>query len=109
MKKIYNRHTANVISEYSFRMNNWKEAKFSSTQSSFDTKKSFNNIIKLNVNYNNADSKSSTQLGFNKYVTKDMKFYNKSYEELLQENLVKRFDSVTFKSLKHNSKQKTLK
>ena len=81
-------------------MNNWKEAKFSSSQSSFMNKKSFNSIINLNTK----SEKTKPSFSFSKYITKDMKFYNKSFEELLKENMTKKFDSVTFTSIKHKKK-----
>ena len=95
-----------MINEYSFKMNNWKESKFASTQSSFKTKKSFNNIVNMNIMSSKVVNADNSQVGFNKYITKSMRFYNKSYEELLKENLSNRFDSVTLKSIKNIRKQK---
>ncbi len=93
------------MNEYSFRMNNWKEGRFSTTQSSFQTKKSFNNIVNMNVNhFNSSDKQQDT---FSKYIKKSIKFYNKNYESLLKENVMKKFDVITFKSIKNIRKKQS--
>jgi len=39
-----------------------------------------------------------------KYVTKEMRFYNKTYDEIIQEAKISKFDAVTFKSQELNKK-----
>jgi hypothetical protein len=85
-------------------MNNWKEGRFSSTQSSFQTKKSFNTIVNMNVNYTNLEKQQDL---LSKYIKKSMKFYNKSYESLLKEKVMKKFDVITFKSIKNIKKKQS--
>ena len=108
MKKIHNRQSANMFNEYSYKMNNWKEAKFSSTESSFKTKKRFNNIVNMNLMSSKDESFNKSKVDYNKYITKSMKFYNKTYEELLRENLSNRFDSITLKSIKNKGNRKQI-
>ena len=71
-------------------------------------KNSFNNIINLNlINSDIFEEKANDKV--RKYVNKiknKMRFNNKTYKQLIQENDLNKFDGITFKTFKRKHKEK---
>lgn len=103
MKQVHNKMSSNAITEKSLKMSNYSEGKFFNSQTSFWPKKSFNKIVNLNIlnsekfllrGLNNKDNTINKD-----YIVKSLKFYNRNYDDLLKENLITRFDNVTYKAI----------
>lgn len=82
-QKIYNKQSANLLTEESLKMNNFADGKFSNTTTCFWPKKTFNKIINLNLMNS---TKFKENLGLNSemkntevdnYIQKSMRFYSK--------------------------------
>ena len=108
MKQIYSKASCYNITSLSLKMNNFSNGRFSNVHSSFFPKKSFNQIINLNLL--NSQKFLENVIGNKKKfikkhydIGKAMKFYNKNYEELLKDELLTRFDNVTYKTIKKNN------
>jgi hypothetical protein len=108
-------------------MNNFSDGDFANTKSSFFPKKSYNKIINMNLinskefmrhnmktDINEKDDNQNNKI--NEFIKRSMKFYSKliikliyyyiflildkDFDELLEENLLGKFDNVTFKTIK---------
>ena len=108
MKQIYSKASCYNITALSLKMNNFSNGRFSNVHSSFFPKKSFNQLINLNLL--NSQKFLENIIGNKKKfikkhyeIGKAMKFYNKNYEELLKDELLSRFDNVTYKTIKKNN------
>ncbi len=97
------------MTDKSLKMNYFSEGKFLTNYTSFWPKKSYNKIINLNLLNSDAfisnliKDKKSIKIGDN-YVAKSMKFYKKNYEDLMKEGMLKKFDNVTYKTVKPSIK-----
>ena len=108
MKQIYSKASCYNITSLSLKMNNFANGRFANVHSSFFPKKSFNQLINLNLL--NSQKFLENVIGNKKKfikkhydIGKAMKFYNKNYEDLLKDELLSRFDNVTYKTIKKNN------
>lgn len=102
MKKIFDRNNCYNISDYSLKLNNYKNRDFISMKSTFWPKVSFNKVINLNLLkskkfLNNFIFDEKNELK-KQIFGKALKFYNKNYEEIFKEEGLPKFDNVTYKS-----------
>ena len=109
MKGCVSREGCNITTDISLKMNNYAEGKFLSNYTSFWPKKSYNKIINLNLLNSEAFVSNLVPdinvLKKNKgYVAKSIKFYNKNYQDLMKEGLLTKFDNVTYKTIRPNTK-----
>ena len=109
MKGCVSRDACNIMTDISLKMNNFANGKFLSNYTSFWPKKSFNKIINLNIL--NSDTFISNLVSDKKklksdanYIAKSIRFYNKNYKDLMKEGLLTRFDNITLKTIRPNSK-----
>ena len=109
MKKNFTREAVYSITDQSLKMNHYADGKFIKNYTSFWPKKSFNKIINLNLL--NSDAFINNVVGDkkklekeNNYIAKSMKFYNKNYEDLMKEGMLKKFDNVTYKTIRKEQK-----
>jgi hypothetical protein len=94
------------FSAYTLKMNNYENGRFFDNISSFNNKKSFNKYINLSlINDNNNNNKEINNIENDKKLIKLKKYFNKSnefyyndYDELKNENDIKKFDKITFKT-----------
>ena len=109
MKGCVSREGCNITTDISLKMNNYAEGKFLSNYTSFWPKKSYNKIINLNLLNSEAFVSNLVPdinlLKKNKgYISKSIKFYNKNYQDLMKEGLLTKFDNVTYKTIRPNTK-----
>ena len=105
MKQIYTRNSCYDITQLSLKLNNYKNRGFSSMNSSFWPKKSFNKIINLNLLkskkfIDNVIGNQTDVLKQPKGLGATLKFYTRNFENILRENCLEKFDSITYKSIK---------
>ena len=111
MKNMFTRAGATATTDKTLKMNNFAEGTFMEPYSSFYGKKSFNKMINLsmigaeNLEQNFIDTKSEFG-SIGNYLSKSMRFYSKNYDDLVSENQLEKFDNVTLKKIKNNSKTK---
>ena len=111
MKNMFTRAGATATTDKTLKMNNFAEGTFMEPYSSFYGKKSFNKMINLsmigaeNLDQNFIDTKSEFG-SIGNYLSKSMRFYSKNYDDLVSENQLEKFDNVTLKKIKNNSKTK---
>ena len=109
MKGCVSREACNITTDMSLKMNNFAEGKFLSNYTSFWPKKSYNKIINLNLlnsdtfisNFVNDKSKIKNS---GNYIAKSIRFYNKNFKDLMKEGLLTKFDNITYKTIRPNSK-----
>ena len=111
MKRIYSRNGCYDITQLSLKLNNYKNRGFAKIHSSFFPKKSFNKIVNLNLLkskkfLNNVIGEKKTFYRQFRGLGNSLKFYNKNYEEIIRDNLLEKFDNVTYKTIEkeHNKK-----
>lgn len=110
MQNLFQRGNQENLNEKMLELNMYSNRGLSSSKSSFFPKKSFNNIINLNLinssifrnNIKNDEVKEKIEL-----IKNEINFNHKGYEELIKEGALKRFDGVTFKTI--NRKKDNLK
>ena len=64
-----------------------------------------NDLFIINV-FENESFEDRTASGIGNYLSKSMRFYSKNYDDLVSENQLEKFDNVTLKKIKNNSKTK---
>ena len=109
MKKIVDKFG---LSEFSLKMNNYKNRDFSSMKSSFFPKKSFNKVINLNLlkskkffgNIIFGECKKKF-IKKNPLLNKIIRFYNRNFETILNERYLKQIDNVTFKGIRNDPRK----
>ena len=107
MKHIYSKASCYNITALSLKMNNYSNSNFSKVYSSFFPKKSFNQLINLNLLNSqkfleNIIGNKDKFIQKHSHIGKVMKFYNKNYDDLLKDELISRFDNVTYKTIERN-------
>ena len=109
MKQIYSRASCYETTSLSLKMNNYANGKFLEPDTSFWPKKTYNKIINLNLLHSKkflADAVGNAKAAGKKVdkIGKALRFYNKNYNDLLKDDLLSKFDGVTFKSNnRHNN------
>ncbi|MCQ2816081.1 MAG: hypothetical protein MJ252_02335 [archaeon] len=115
VQKMYTRQSPYCVTDLTLKLNNFSNANFKHASSSFCQKKSFNNLVNLNL------LKSDTYNGkYEKFLIKnDKKVFTdpqvelekrrleksaatitKNYEDVEKEGVLHRFDNITFKTTK---------
>ena len=109
MKGCVSREACNITTDMSLKMNNYAEGKFLSNYTSFWPKKSFNKIINLNLLNSDAfisnfvNDKNKIKSSGN-YIARSIKFYNKNFNDLMKEGMLNKFDNITLKTIRPNTK-----
>ena len=107
MKQIYNKASCYNITSLSLKMNNFSNSTFSNIHTCFFPKKSYNQLINLNLLNSQKfleNISRNKNILIDKYpdIGKAMKFYNKNYYDLLKDELLSRFDNITYKTIERN-------
>ena len=107
MKQIFNRSSCYEVTALTLKMNNYAEGVFLEPSSEFWPKKTYNKIINLNLlnskKFVGNLIKNGKKLQKGKDVlAKSMKFYNKNYKDLIKDEMLSRFDNVTYKTNKRH-------
>ena len=107
MKKIFAKNSCYAMTAQSLKLNNYSNCGFQNSKSSFFPKLSYNKIINLNLLRSKKflDEVIGDKENLNKkhyYLSKALKFYNKNYEKIMNENYLSRFDCVTYKTIKND-------
>ena len=111
MKKIFDRNSYERMTEYSLKLNNYKNNDFISYKSSFWPKKSFNKVINLNLLKskkfldNVIFDGNDTEIKKNN-IDKTLKFYKENCDEIIKEDGLPKFDYITYKSDENNKNKK---
>ena len=113
MKQLYSRNGCYNITQLSLKLNNYKNRGFAKVHSSFFPKKSFNKIVNLNLlkskKFLNTIIKDKNVFYRQfKGLGNSLKFYNKNYEDILKDNLLEKFDNITFKTIKKGHSKKIM-
>ena len=106
MQRIFQRGIEENINEKTLELNDYSNGYLRSSKSTFFPKKSFNNIINLNLinaTYFKNKIKSDEIKEKINMIKNEISFNHKGYEELIKEGALKRFDGVTYKSNKIKS------
>ena len=102
MQNIYQRGNQQNINEKILELNMYSNRDLRSSKSTFFPKKSFNNIINLNL-INSAMFKNKIKSDEVKekinMIKNEINFNHKDYEQLIKEGALNRFDGVTYKSI----------
>ena len=102
MKGIYNKISSNEITNKTLEMNNFENGKFFDGYNTFYPKKSFNKLINLSLL--NSDKvieelNKSPNGKIDKSLNKTINYYKANYDKYLNENSLKKFDNVTYKTI----------
>ncbi len=110
MKGIYSRLSGYTITNKTLKMNNYIDSKFFDGYNTFFPKKSFNKIINMSllnseknqIKENNIDNNSQFRNLAN-YFNKTINFYKSNYDNLIDENIFKKIDNVTYKTIERKN------
>ena len=102
MQNNFQRVSCDNINGKTLEINGYSNRDLSSSKSSFFPKKSFNNIINLNLinssifknKIKNEEVKEKINI-----IKNEISFNHKGYEDLIKEGALNRFDGVTYKSI----------
>jgi len=104
MQNIFDRNSVDIMTEKSLKLNYFSNSKFINPYTSFFPKRSFNNIINLNlINSDKGISHILNDEGFElkrNILKNSLNFYHKNFDELIKEGALNKFDNVTYKSIK---------
>ena len=104
MQNIFDRNSVDIMTEKSLQLNSFSNSKFIDPYTSFFPKRSFNNIINLNlINSDKGKDKYLIDEGFElkrDILKKSLNFYHKNFDELIKEGALNKFDNVTYKTIK---------
>ena len=107
MQKNVDRKSVYLINDKSLQMNNYPNGKFMSATTSFWPKKSFNNIINLNLmrskKFKEKDADEALE-NKKELLKSQMNFAHKNFDSLIKEGALNKFDNVTFKTIHHEHK-----
>ena len=105
MQNIFQRGGLENLNQKTLELNECSKTKLVSSKSSFFPKKSFNNIVNLNlINssiFRNKNQNEEVKEKIN-MIKNEMSFNHKGLEELIREGALNRFDGITYKSIKKN-------
>ena len=103
MQNLHDRKSVDSINEKSLKLNNFSNSKFLNPSNSFWPKRSYNNIVNLNLLKNkslNYGKYKDESLEKQKNILKtELNFFYKDKNELIKEGALKRFDNITFKTI----------
>ena len=110
MKGIYSRLSGYTITNKTLKMNNYIDSKFFDGYNTFFPKKSFNKVINMSLIHsdknqfkdNNIDNNNQFKNLAN-YFNKTINFYKSNYDNLIDESVFKKFDNVTYKTIKRKN------
>ena len=97
MQKMFNRNNVYTLNDKGLKLNEYSTQKFGKTITSFFPKKSFNNIINMNIMTGNVfnDDYKNEDINFKKEEIKQrMKIKNRNLGKLIKEGELKRFDNL---------------
>ncbi len=110
MQNLHDRKSVDTINEKSLKLNNFSNSKFLNPSNSFWPKRSYNNIINLNLLKNNSlnyGKFKDESLEKQKNILKtELNFIYKDKDELINEGALKRFDNITYKTIHNTIKDK---
>ena len=108
MQNVHDRKSVNVITEKSLKLSNYKNGKFMNASTSFFPKKSFNNIINLNIlkseNFISEKNKDEVIEKEKENLKSSLNFFHKNYDELIKEGALNKFDNITLKTIQQRKK-----
>ena len=100
MIKKFDRSSIYTTTDKTLELNNFANGKFLTEYSSFYPKKSFNKAINLNLLNNEKFVESNLDLvGAIGKTNKIMEFYSKNLDDITNDGVGSKFDSVTFKTV----------
>ena len=110
MKGVFNKISTFCITNKSLEMNHFSQGRFLDYfNNPLFQKKSFNKIINLSLLNNNNKSNENCQKDkeyqipkFNKHFLKTINFYKMNFDNLDNESDLRKFDNVTYKTIKKN-------
>ena len=113
LKKIHTRNSCYEITRVSLNLNNFSNRGFAKMRSSFFPKKSFNKVINLNLLkskkfLSNVIRNENSLFRQFRGLGTSLRFYNKNYEDIMNDNFLERFDNVTYKTIKKNHSKKII-
>ena len=109
MNIISQRGSNENINEKTLELNGYSNGYLRPSKSYFFPKKSYNNIINLNlINANIFQNKIKNDEVNEKinFIKNEINFSYKGYEDLIKEGALKRFDGITYKSYKKSNNTK---
>ena len=102
MQNVHDRKSMEIITEKSLKLNNYPNGKFMAPTSSFFPKRSFNNIINLNMlnseNLKGKNLKDEFYENQREELRSSLNFFHKNYDELIKEGALSKFDNITLKT-----------
>ena len=107
MQKNVDRKSVYLINDKSLEMNNYPNGNFMSATTSFWPKKSFNNIINLNLMRSKKFKEKDTDEALEnkkELLKSQMNFSHKNFDTLIKEGALNKFDNVTYKTIHHEHK-----
>ena len=109
MQNLHDRKSVDTINEKSLKLNNFSNSKFLNPSNSFWPKRSYNNIINLNLLKNNSlnyGKYKDESLEKQKQILKtELNFLYKDKNELINEGALNRFDNITYKTIHRKIKE----
>ena len=110
MKGVFNKIATFCITNKSLEMNHFSQGRFLDYfNNPLFQKKSFNKLINLSLLNNNNKSNENCQKDkeykipkFNKHFLKTINFYKMNFDNLDNESDLRKFDNVTYKTIKKN-------
>ena len=106
MQKMFNRNNVYTLNDRGLKLNEYSKQKFGKTITSFFPKKSFNNIVNMNIMTGNVfeDDYKIEDIDFKKEEIKQrMKIKNRNLGKLIKEGELKRFDNFSYRTF-HKTK-----
>ena len=115
MQQMFTRAGASCVTDKSLKMNNFAKGQFVKDYSSFVQKKSFNQMINMSLltksSVCNEHELLKESIGdknemkdIQRHFAKSFEFYNKNYDELLNEHQFRKFDNITYKTERRNNR-----
>ncbi len=107
MQGVHDRKSIDTINEKSLQLNNYSNSKYLNASNSFWPKKSYNNIINLNLLNNHFLNNDDYDEGFKsqrEILKTSLSFFHKNYDEMIKEGALNKFDNITYKTIKRENK-----
>ena len=104
MVNLTNRESCNTVTEKTLRNNNYPNSKFMSATTSFWPKRSFNTIVNLNLMNSDKFIKDTDEANNAKREIIKNSLKKNNYEQLIKEGALNKFDNITFKTNRYETK-----
>lgn len=104
MINLTNRESCNTVTEKTLRNNNYPNSKFMSATTSFWPKRSFNTIVNLNLMNSDKFIKDTDEANNAKREIIKNSLRKNNYEQLIKEGALNKFDNITYKTNRYESK-----